>query len=103
MRTDISSMTFESKAFVVTMVGTLMQFFGNVSFMQVVGFVVAIAGLVAQISAYLRNRAETKNAEEERQIRREADKREAELHEARMHFMRRDIVRAEDDNGKPLA
>lgn len=87
----------ELKGFYTMLAGTLVQMLSNVSLMQLVGFIVAVAGLVVQVSAYLRNRAETKKAEEELRLKREADKREAELHEARMHFMRRDIGRSNNE------
>lgn len=86
-----TSATTEAKGFWAIIAGTLVQLFSavqNLSLMQVMGFLVAVAGLIVQISAYFKNRAETRRAEAEEQ-------RAREKHEAEMYFARRKIEQLE--------
>lgn len=96
MKDAIVNAPMELKGFWTMVAGSLAHVLGYVSSMepvQLMGVIVAVAGLVVQVSAYLRNRAEAKRAEAETALKFEEDKRAAELHEARMHFMRRDMQR----------
>jgi ABC-type nickel/cobalt efflux system permease component RcnA len=88
-----SSAPMELKGFYTMAAGTVVQILSSATFMQVVGFIVAVAGLIVQLSAWRRNRAETKRAQEDTRLRAEAAKREQEMHEAKMHFMRRELER----------
>lgn len=100
MKEQILSAPLEYKAFYAATAGAAMQVFGYFAAMepvQLMGFIVALASAAVQISLFLRNRAETKRAEEEMRLKAEAAKREQEMHEAKMHFMRRDLTRLAAD------
>ena len=105
MKDAIASAPMELKGFWTMIAGSLAHLLGYLSSMepvQLMGVIVAVAGLIVQVSAYIRNRAEAKRAEAETQLKFEEDKRAAELHEARMHFMRRDMLRdLGEEDGRP--
>lgn len=93
MRDYLSDLPIGVKAFYVMITGSVVQLLSEPGFVHLMGFLVAVAGFIVQVSAYMRNRAETKKAEEETRIRKEEAAREAEMHEAQMHFIRRGIER----------
>lgn len=100
MKEAIANAPMELKGFYAMLAGSathLLGFLSSASLMQVMGLLVAVAGLIVQVSAYLRNRAETRRVEAEMRIKEVAEQREQEIHEARMHFMRRDLERLSED------
>lgn len=101
MKDALANSPVELKGFYTMAAGSVVQLLSDASVMQVLGFLVAVAGLVVQVSAYLRNRAETRRADAELKLKEEAAAREKEMHEARMHFMRRDAERAMKATGEP--
>lgn len=105
MKEAIANAPMELKGFYAMLAGSathVIGFLGSASLMQVVGVLVAVAGFIVQVSAYMRNRAETKRAEAELRIKIEAEKRAQEMHEAQLYYMKRNADRLDADmKGQP--
>lgn len=74
----------EWKGFWTIVVGTVTQWAASATALQVIGFLVAVSGLIVQVSAFMKNRAETKRHEAQALVELERNEREKREHAMRM-------------------